>query len=115
MVIAYGKEAAPKVVTSYTQQTDFIPSFEYLVGKKACTGPLSGNFFEEPIEEAQYIMFPRGDNRDYVDVYTPKGNAAIIEIRGDETALIEGNVPEVEKIISHIGKERQRVEQSAKK
>ena len=109
MVIAYGDSRKPEKVDSFSQQTDFIPSFEYLIGNQSCTGPLNGNFFTKPAIEAEYILFPRGDNRNLVDVYTGKNLEATIRINGDKTTLVNGPINGAEAVIRHIGKERLRI------
>jgi phosphoglycerol transferase MdoB-like AlkP superfamily enzyme len=113
MVIAFGDGRAPQKIEAFSQQTDFIPSFEYLVGQRSCTGPLHGNFLVDPPIEAEYVLFPRGDNRDLVDAYTPKPNQGTFQINGDDTAMIDGMISDSNEIIRHIGMERIRISNKA--
>jgi phosphoglycerol transferase MdoB-like AlkP superfamily enzyme len=115
MAIVYGDSREPKKVSSFSQQTDFIPSFEYLIGKQSCTGSLNGNFFIEPAIEAEYILFPRGDDRNLVDVYTKTNHDVTVHIKGDETSFKRGEVNGANDIIRHINKERLRISRTREK
>lgn len=106
LVIAYGDGHPAKRIEAFAQQTDFIPAFEYLVAEESCTGPLHGNFLADPPIEPPMIQFPRGDDRDLVDVYKPDGTVATVRIDGDETRVVRGSLQQEEVLVQHIGLER---------
>jgi lipoteichoic acid synthase len=113
MVIAFGNGHEPGIIDTLHQQTDFIPSFEYLVGSESCASPLAGIFLSEPAIEAKYVLFPRGDDRDLVDIYTAQDEWATIRIKGDSTSVINGSINfSLNDVTKHIGKERMRVARS---
>ena len=109
MVVAYGNQRVPSEISAYTQQADFITSFEYLVDDRSCTGPLNGNFFIEPVLEANVILFPRGDDRELIDLYTSDGHEATIRINGDATAFETGYIENGEDLVLYVNKERLRI------
>lgn len=105
MVIVWNDGRPPRRIDAPAQEADFITSFQYLISDASCTGPLHGNFIVEPAVAPEFILFPRGDDRDIVDVYTGTTQAAV-RITGDDTAFISGEVPYADELIHHIAKER---------
>ncbi len=108
MVIVWNDGRVPARIDSPAQETDFITSFRHLISDESCTGPLHGNFLSNPPVPPQFVLFPRGDDRDVVDIYTGTTQAAV-RIAGDATSLLHGDLNHADALIHHIAKERLRI------
>ncbi len=116
IVIDNKTSTQPKKHTQYLQQSDLLNSIEYLIAEKHCSRIDEGNAFSQPPKPAACIYHSRGDFRERVDVFCEQGlQQATIELNGNDTRIIDGNLKNSDEIIDFINYSRLGAEQRHKK
>lgn len=91
----------------YLQQSDLLNSLEYFISDTHCSRKGEGNIFSTPPKPAKCIYHNRGDYRDRIDVYCSNGRqSATIELNGDNTYLIDGNLTGETEVLEMINNSR---------
>ena len=93
--------------SEYVQQSDLLNSMEYLTSKQHCARKDEGNLFSEPVKAADCVYHSRGDYRDRIDVFCENGSQyGQVQLNGDDTRLIAGELADEESIIQFINASR---------
>lgn len=101
---------APSLAThSYTQgrfqQSDLPASLLQLSPGENCQLTDLGNLFTQPARHPTCVLHHRGDRRDYVDAFCGE-NEGTIQLKGDDTRVISGDLKNVNKLINAINRQR---------
>lgn len=88
------------------QQTEIGPSLEWLVADRACFDEREANLFTPgPGTEERCVLHYRGDMRDRIDAFCGDRHG-VIELNGDDTGVVSGEVPRAQSLIAEINRER---------
>lgn len=105
LIIVQGSQSQPEKVYDYFQQTDIYQSILNHTSPLSCENNWRGDLLKKPRVSPKYILYSRGDNRKVVSVFTPD-TEGMIEINGDKTAVISGDLTDADQIINKINLER---------
>lgn len=103
-------------------QSDLLQSLARLTGAEVCHDGVARDLFAPEETHERCLFHARGDVRDHIDVFCPKGSA-VVELRGDDTRVLssrELSKEERSRLVEEIntyrllGQERGRIETSAR-
>ncbi len=106
-LIVAGKVSMPKVIASSFQQTDVLPSLQYLFGQRSCRDPLQGSFLRADPQPAQVITHVRGDDRNRVDVYHGADAVSGYRLDGDASGWLDAPPADAKGIAAAINVQRE--------
>jgi lipoteichoic acid synthase len=106
-MIVVGATDVPRVIDQAFQQTDLLPSLEWLLGGSSCTDLFHGNFLSAELKPPRYIAHVRGDDRNRIDIYHSGNAVAGYHLDGDDSRWIDAPPPDAASVAAWIDVQRQ--------
>jgi lipoteichoic acid synthase len=107
MVIMTGNREMPSIVEGDYSQKDLLPSVKALVSDQYCRSKFEGVFLGHKREPPECIIHAKGESRDLV--YAKCGHEeGILELAGDRTRFVNGNVSDTRGVVTKVSFERLR-------